>query len=177
MTDGLVTLLATGCSVLGSIITAFIVRNGQKESDTRKANRESRIALYKEVYQGLERLRINRELIFDEWYEKYLVKFLPEIKLLASEEAREAFLALGDFVHRQGYEYRNYYKAHDPRNDPCFFDEDGEPAYVPEELELAFESEMQTYRRQQMPDAETVNAVVSAVCDAMRNDLGITEEI
>ena len=177
MTDALVTLLATGCSVLGSIITTYITRNAQKENDKINARRENRITLYKELYQRIEWLRMNRGLVFDEWYEKYLMKCLPDIKLFASGNVIEAFMALGQFVHVKRSDYRLYYEKNDPRRDPDFGGENGVPVYLPEELELSFETQMQEYKKKQTPDAATINAMVSALRDAMRDDLGVTEDL
>lgn len=176
MNDALVTLLAAGCSVLGSVITTIMTRNGQNKSNIIGENRNNRVELYKKLYHDAERLRTNRELVYDEWYENCLIKYIPDIRLFASEKVVESFLALGSYIHEQRKEYKSHYKQRDPHNDLNFFDENNEPLHIPQEIELAFEAEMQAYRKKHLPDSGTINAMVFALCDAMRDDLGTSGE-
>ena len=174
MTDAFVTLLATGCSILGSIITSCITRNAQKENDTVKMNRERQECLYKELAKVAEMLRLNKMLVFDKNYEDNLIRYLPDVKLIASDSTVEAFLALGSFVHQQRERYLRYYYKKDPRNDPELCDENGGPIFLPSEMEEIFERELREYRKKEVPDQEAVNAVINALLDSLRIDLGTT---
>lgn len=59
--------------------------------------------------------------------------------------------------------------------DPDFFDDNGVPIHIPSELEDAFNNQMRQYRREHIPSISTVDKYIDALCNAMREDLGIKE--
>lgn len=175
MDDLRVALISTCCSVIGTLAANLIVSKKEHQYGEIRANREQQKNLYNKVYHEAKKLRFSRDIVFDERYEKTLVSYLAEVELLSSAKTRKAFKELGSFVHEIRSSYKAFHSEHNPYLDPDFFDDNGVPIHIPSELEDAFNNQMRQYRREHIPSISTVDKYIDALCNAMREDLGMKE--
>lgn len=164
-------------SVAVAIITARITTRGARENEMRKRIHEKRLDIYLEFHDVLEKMLLNRDVIFEREYYDEMVSFKPQIKLLASNDVVEQYRNLFECVKAAVNGYEKFKKEHDPEFDlkRIMYDEEGnqvgydEP--TAEEYE-AYEGALNRYKSEKRLSKEETQKLTGDLYEAMRDDLG-----
>ena len=165
------------------IAVAFITTKITCRKETQKAIMEKRAPLYLDVQRRIESLIYDSNQIFDLKFRNSVLKYKPQIELLASKNVKAAYLEFYKFV-ADGYEnYLSFCDKNDPRNDrknfDITYDEDGDEVEIPlfhdEDIDY-FESQKKKYKEEKRPTADKLETYKEKLCEAMRKDLGSDKE-
>ena len=101
------------------------------------------------------------------------------MKLLSSTKTVEAFKAFYELIAKHFDEYRSFCNQNDPRNNPDFLeigiDEDGVEYEICHATDMDisyFESDVEKFKRENIPSIDTIRQHITALYTEMRKDLG-----
>lgn len=179
MNEWQIVLLTGVVTIVTSIVTALITLSITHRNEVRKLVLEKRAELYFEFYDEAEHLLHDRFKIYDSNYIGVLLKFKPKMKLLSSTKTVEAFKAFYELIAKHFDEYRSYCNQNDPRNNPDFLeigiDEDGVEYEICHATDMDisyFESDVEKFKRENIPSIDTIRQHITALYTEMRKDLG-----
>lgn len=179
MNEWQIVLLTGVVTIVTSIVTALITLSITHRNEVRKLVLEKRAELYFELYDEAEHLLHDRFKIYDSNYIGVLLKFKPKMKLLSSAKTVEAFKAFYELIAKHFDEYRSYCNQNDPRNNPDFLeigiDEDGVEYEICHATDMDisyFESDVEKFKRENIPSIDTIRQHITALYTEMRKDLG-----
>ena len=179
MNEWQIVLLTGVVTIVTSIVTALITLSLTHRNEVRKLVLEKRAELYFEFYDEAEHLLHDRFKIYDSNYIGVLLKFKPKMKLLSSAKTVEAFKAFYELIAKHFDEYRSYCNQNDPRNNPDFLeigiDEDGVEYEICHATDMDisyFESDVEKFKRENIPSIDTIRQHITALYTEMRKDLG-----
>lgn len=179
MNEWQIVLLTGVVTIVTSIVTALITLSITHRNEVRKLVLEKRAELYFEFYDEAEHLLHDRFKIYDSNYIGVLLKFKPKMKLLSSAKTVEAFKAFYEVIAKHFDEYRSYCNQNDPRNNPDFLeigiDEDGVEYEICHATDMDisyFESDVEKFKRENIPSIDTIRQHITALYTEMRKDLG-----
>ena len=179
MNEWQIVLLTGVVTIVTSIVTALITLSITHRNEVRKLVLEKRAELYFEFYDEAEHLLHDRFKIYDSNYIGVLLKFKPKMKLLSSAKTVEAFKAFYELIAKHFDEYRSYCNQNDPRNNPDFLeigiDEDGVEYEICHATNMDisyFESDVEKFKRENIPSIDTIRQHITALYTEMRKDLG-----
>ena len=179
MNEWQIVLLTGVVTIVTSIVTALITMSITHRNEVRKLVLEKRAELYFEFYDEAEHLLHDRFKIYDSNYIGVLLKFKPKMKLLSSTKTVEAFKAFYELIAKHFDEYRSYCNQNDPRNNPDFLeigiDEDGVEYEICHATDMDisyFESDVEKFKRENIPSIDTIRQHITALYTEMRKDLG-----
>lgn len=179
MNEWQIVLLTGVVTIVTSIVTALITMSITHRNEVRKLVLEKRAELYFEFYDEAEHLLHDRFKIYDSNYIGVLLKFKPKMKLLSSAKTVEAFKAFYELIAKHFDEYRSYCNQNDPRNNPDFLeigiDEDGVEYEICHATDMDisyFESDVEKFKRENIPSIDTIRQHITALYTEMRKDLG-----
>ena len=179
MNEWQIVLLTGVVTIVTSIVTALITLSITHRNEVRKLVLEKRAELYFEYYDEAEHLLHDRFKIYDSNYIGVLLKFKPKMKLLSSAKTVEAFKAFYELIAKHFDEYRSYCNQNDPRNNPDFLeigiDEDGVEYEICHATDMDisyFESDVEKFKRENIPSIDTIRQHITALYTEMRKDLG-----
>lgn len=161
------------------VAVAFITTKITYRKETQKAILEKRAPLYLDVQRRAESLMYNSNQIFDIKFRNSILKYKPQIELLASKNVKTAYLEFYKFIADRYDNYLSFCNQNDPRNDSKNFyieyDEDGDEVEMPlfhdEDIEY-FESQEKKYKEENCPTADKLKTYIDRLYEAMRKDLG-----
>ena len=179
MNEWQIVLLTGVVTIVTSNVTALITLSIPHRNEVRKLVLEKRAELYFEFYDEAEHLLHDRFKIYDSNYIGVLLKFKPKMKLLSSAKTVEAFKAFYELIAKHFDEYRSYCNQNDPRNNPDFLeigiDEDGVEYEICHATDMDisyFESDVEKFKRENIPSIDTIRQHITALYTEMRKDLG-----
>lgn len=179
MNEWQIVLLTGVVTIVTSIVTALITLSITHRNEVRKLVLEKRAELYFEFYDEAEHLLHDRFKIYDSNYIGVLLKFKPKMKLLSSTKTVEAFKAFYELIAKHFDEYRSFCNQNDPRNNPDFLeigiDEDGVEYEICHATDMDisyFESDVEKFKRENIPSIDTIRQHITALYTEMRKDLG-----
>ncbi len=179
MNEWQIVLLTGVVTIVTSIVTALITMSITHRNEVRKLVLEKRAELYFEFYDEAEHLLHDRFKIYDSNYIGVLLKFKPKMKLLSSTKTVEAFKAFYELIAKHFDEYRSFCNQNDPRNNPDFLeigiDEDGVEYEICHATDMDisyFESDVEKFKRENIPSIDTIRQHITALYTEMRKDLG-----
>lgn len=179
MNEWQIVLLTGVVTIVTSIVTALITMSITHRNEVRKLVLEKRAELYFEFYDEAEHLLHDRFKIYDSNYIGVLLKFKPKMKLLSSTKTVGAFKAFYELIAKHFDEYRSYCNQNDPRNNPDFLeigiDEDGVEYEICHATDMDisyFESDVEKFKRENIPSIDTIRQHITALYTEMRKDLG-----
>ena len=179
MNEWQIVLLTGVVTIVTSIVTALITLSITHRNEVRKLVLEKRAELYFEFYDEAEHLLHDRFKIYDSNYIGVLLKFKPKMKLLSSAKTVEAFKAFYELIAKHFDEYRSYCNQNDPRNNPDFLeigiDEDGVEYEICHATDMDisyFESDVEKFKRENIPSIDTIRQHITALYTEMRKDWG-----
>ena len=179
MNEWQIVLLTGVVTIVTSIVTALITLSITHRNEVRKLVLEKRAELYFEFYDEAEHLLHDRFKIYDSNYIGVLLKFKSKMKLLSSAKTVEAFKAFYELIAKHFDEYRSYCNQNDPRNNPDFLeigiDEDGVEYEICHATDMDisyFESDVEKFKRENIPSIDTIRQHITALYTEMRKDLG-----
>ena len=179
MNEWQIVLLTGVVTIVTSIVTALITLSITHRNEVRKLVLEKRAELYFEFYDEAEHLLHDRFKIYDSNYIGVLLKFKPKMKLLSSAKTVEAFKAFYELIAKHFDEYRSFCNQNDPRNNPDFLeigiDEDGVEYEICHATDMDisyFESDVEKFKRENIPSIDTIRQRITALYTEMRKDLG-----
>lgn len=179
MNEWQIVLLTGVVTIVTSIVTALITMSITHRNEVRKLVLEKRAELYFEFYDEAEHLLHDRFKIYDSNYIGVLLKFKPKMKLLSSAKTVEAFKAFYELIAKHFDEYRSFCNQNDPRNNPDFLEieigEDGVEYEICHATDMDisyFESDVEKFKRENIPSIDTIRQHITALYTEMRKDLG-----
>ena len=179
MNEWQIVLLTGVVTIVTSIVTALITLSITHRNEVRKLVLEKRAELYFEFYDEAEHLLHDRFKLYDSNYIGVLLKFKPKMKLLSSTKTVEAFKAFYELIAKHFDEYRSFCNQNDPRNNPDFLeigiDEDGVEYEICHATDMDisyFESDVEKFKRENIPSIDTIRQHITALYTEMRKDLG-----
>lgn len=170
-------VLTTVLSLVASLLTAYLTSKVSRENEMRKRIHEKRLELYLEFHDVLEKMLVNRKIVFEHKYYDEVASFKPRIKLLASENTVEQYRILFEYVKTAVNNYEKYEREHDPDRDPnrIYYDEDGiETGYdepTKEDYE-EFARQTKNYKSEKRPSNEITQKMIDNIYTSLRKDLG-----
>ena len=174
--DWLKTILTAG---ILPIALAFFTAKLTYKREAKKAILEKRAPLYLDVQRRAESLLYDPSQIFDLKFRNSVLKYKPQMELLASESVKTAYHNFYQFVDDSYQDYLRFCDQNDPRRDSKNFrmeyDENGEemelPLFYDEDVEF-FERQEEKYREEKCPTADKLKTCIDKLYEAMRKDLG-----
>ncbi len=163
--DILSPLCALGGVALGSFLSGRSTAKNLKEQEQRTNLRK----IYAAATVDIEKVRVDRYLVFDGAYMKLLDSHFALIKLFASKEVEDAFKIFGSYIHSIQREYFKFYHNNHPANSADIWDEN-DPSY--QYLIDEFDAEISTYKKDKCPTLKDLDTRIKPLQAAMRKDLG-----
>lgn len=172
-------LLTASLSVLTAIITTKVTAWSSHKNTVRKWLLEKRAEIYFSFYERVELVLKEREKVFEQEYLDSLIVLKPQMKLLSSQNTFKAFRAYYEFVQTTSNKYKRFCIENDPQNDPSKVyqvtldnGEQYEDYNITQRDIDQFEWQTEKYKRDNLPDNNTINSYIEPLYQAMRSDLG-----
>lgn len=170
--------ISLGVSVSGFALTIIVMLLQFRNAEDTK-NKDEKRKVYYECYEIIERIIINKELMFDQKYYDQLQSFQAKIKIIGGNEVVNSY---GDFlkiINDKLYAYKEYQKQNDPENNPAYYkyeiDEFGieNSSFMGSEEDInIFEKKLESYRNEHNLDKKTLTKKVDSLLNLMRLDIG-----
>lgn len=169
------TIISLASAAISSLITSQLTFRDAKKKLIHEKRTEEYIALYDQI----DAITADKELIFSEDYLNVLVEIKPKLQLLGSKKTFESFHDYFRFVVKQKKEFEDYCDSNNPQYDQrrceIITDENSieheDWKISPQEL-ADFELLKQSYKRDHRPTADRINCYLIPLYEAMRSDLG-----
>ena len=161
------------------LLVAFLTAKLTYRRETKKSILEKRASLYLSIQNKAESLAYKPVQIFDLSYRNSVLKYKPQVELIASPKVKKAYLNFYSFIDNYYKDYYKFCNENDPREDKSNYHtvilEDGEEieevSFWDEDIKY-FEKSAESFKNQHCPKIEDLKKYLDELYEAMRKDLG-----
>lgn len=161
------------------LLVAYLTAKLTYKREAKKSILEKRASLYLSIQNKAESLAYKPVQIFDLSYRNSVLKYKPQVELIASPRVKGAYLKFYSFIDNYYKEYHKFCIENDPREDKNNYHtvvlEDGEEieevSFWSEDIKY-FEKSAKSFKHQHSPKIEELKKYLDELYEAMRKDLG-----
>lgn len=169
MQDWVVDIISPLCALGGVALGSFLSGRSAAKNLKEQEHRTNLRKIYAAATVDIEKIRVNRNLMFDSAYMKLLDSHFALIKLFASEEVEKTFKSFGAFIYSIQQKYFKFYQENNPVDSTDNWNED-DPTY--QYLVEDFHEKINRYKKEICPTLEDIDIHIRPLQEAMRKDLG-----